>query len=63
MYESIAGGKVLESAQAEVLVAEINRFKNSFLASDGSRVVNEPAARTLPADEVSQETIKANRDG
>ncbi len=63
VYESIAGGKVLEKDQAEALVAETNRFKQSFLASDGSRVVNEAEAGALPAEDVEQETIKVKRNG
>ncbi|BDH56373.1 F0F1 ATP synthase subunit alpha [Tsukamurella sp. PLM1] len=63
VYESIAGGKVLEKDQAEALVAETNRFKESFLASDGSRVVNEAEAGALPAEDVEQETIKVKRNG
>ncbi|KXO88806.1 F0F1 ATP synthase subunit alpha [Tsukamurella pseudospumae] len=63
VYESIAGGKVLEKDQAAALVAETNRFKESFLASDGSRVVNEAEAGALPAEDVEQETIKVKRNG
>ncbi len=63
VYESIAGGKVLEKDQAEALVAETNRFKQSFLASDGSRVVNEAEADALPAEDVEHETIKVKRNG
>ncbi|TWS17790.1 F0F1 ATP synthase subunit alpha [Tsukamurella asaccharolytica] len=63
VYESIAGGKVLEKDQAEILVAETNRFKESFLASDGSRVVNEAESDALPPEDVEQETIKVKRNG
>ncbi len=63
VYESIAGGKVLEKDQAEILVAETNRFKQSFLASDGSRVVNEAESGALPAEDVEHETIKVKRNG
>ena len=63
VYESIAGGKVLEKDQAEILVAETNRFKQSFLASDGSRVVNEAESDALPAEDVEHETIKVKRNG
>ncbi|WP_019200288.1 F0F1 ATP synthase subunit alpha [Tsukamurella sp. 1534] len=63
VYESIAGGKVLEKDQAAALVAETEKFKQSFLASDGSRVVNEAEAGTLPAEDVEQETIKVKRNG
>ncbi|MDF0530295.1 F0F1 ATP synthase subunit alpha [Tsukamurella sp. 8F] len=63
VYESIQGGKVLEKDQAEILVNETNHFKQSFLASDGSRVVNEAEAGTLPAEDVEQETIKVKKNG
>lgn len=63
VYESIAGGKVLEKDQAEILVAKTNRFKQSFLASDGSRVVNEAESDALPAEDVEHETIKVKRNG
>jgi F-type H+-transporting ATPase subunit alpha len=61
VYDSIAGGAKLSDEQAEALVAETDKFKQSFLASDGSRVVNEAKAHTLDADEVNKEEIKVNR--
>ncbi|MBT0568419.1 F0F1 ATP synthase subunit alpha [Williamsia sp. CHRR-6] len=57
VYESIAGGKVLADDQAEALEAATNRFKQGFLASDGSRVVNEEEADALHPDEVANEEI------
>ncbi len=63
VYDSIHGGKVLEKDQAEILVREVNNFKRSFLASDGSRVINEVEANALPADAVEHETIKVKRNG
>ncbi|GAA4400362.1 F0F1 ATP synthase subunit alpha [Tsukamurella soli] len=63
VYESIKGGKVLEKEQAEILVREVDHFKQSFLASDGSRVVNEAEANPLPAEDVTHETIKVKRNG
>jgi len=61
VYDSIAGGAKLSDDQAEALVAETNKFKQSFLASDGSRVVNEAKAHTLEAEAVNKEEIKVNR--
>ncbi|WP_018180559.1 F0F1 ATP synthase subunit alpha [Jongsikchunia kroppenstedtii] len=61
VYDSIAGGAKLSDDQAEALVAETDKFKQSFLASDGSRVVNEAKAHTLEAEAVNKEEIKVNR--
>ena len=61
VYESIAGGAALSSDQAEALVAETQKFKNSYLTSDGQRVVNEAQAPALDADEVAQESINVRK--
>ncbi|MDG3012843.1 F0F1 ATP synthase subunit alpha [Rhodococcus sp. D2-41] len=61
VYEAIAGGKALDDESAAALVAATNRFKQGFLASDGSRVVNEATPEALAADEVGQETVTVNR--
>ncbi|MFT4041982.1 MAG: F0F1 ATP synthase subunit alpha [Gordonia sp. (in: high G+C Gram-positive bacteria)] len=61
VYDSIAGGNVLSADQAEVLVAETNKFKNSYLTHDGKRVVNEAEVAPLDADEVEQEEIKIRK--
>ncbi|GAB3133461.1 F0F1 ATP synthase subunit alpha [Tsukamurella serpentis] len=63
VYDSIAGGAVLEKDQAKILEAETDKFKQSFLASDGSRVVNEAESDALPAEDVEHETIKVKRNG
>ncbi|MDN5757585.1 MAG: F0F1 ATP synthase subunit alpha [Tomitella sp.] len=60
-YESIAGGTVLGDEAGEQLVAATDKFKQGFIASDGSRVVNEAAAEPLAADAVDQETVTVNR--
>ena len=55
------GGKVLADDQAEALVAETNKFKNSYLTHDGKRVVNEAEAAAMDADDVEQEQIKIRK--
>ncbi|GAB39157.1 MULTISPECIES: F0F1 ATP synthase subunit alpha [Gordonia] len=61
VYDSIAGGQVLTDDQAEALVAETNKFKNSYLTHDGKRVVNEAEAAAMDADDVEQEQIKIRK--
>ena len=61
VYASIAGGKVLADDEAEALVAETNKFKNSYLTHDGKRVVNEAEAAAMDADDVEQEQIKIRK--
>lgn len=41
--------------------AATDKFKEGFIASDGSRVVNDPEAETLGADEVEQEQVSVKR--
>ncbi|MGU3292301.1 F0F1 ATP synthase subunit alpha [Williamsia sp. M5A3_1d] len=61
VYESIAGGKALSDDQAEALVSEVNKFKQGYLTSDGSRVVNEEESGSLDPDEVTNEEIKLKK--
>ena len=61
VYESIDGGKVLDADNAEVLLTATEKFKQGFIASDGSRVVNEPEAEALAAEEVSKEQVNVKR--
>ncbi|EME20332.1 F0F1 ATP synthase subunit alpha [Rhodococcus triatomae] len=61
VYEQIAGGKALDDGSIEALKAATDKFKQGFLASDGSRVVNEAEAQALGADEVSQEQVSVTR--
>jgi F-type H+-transporting ATPase subunit alpha len=56
-FESIAGGKVLKGEAADAIKAATEKFKQSFLASDGSRVVNEAAAGELDSEEVESLTV------
>ncbi|QDQ97296.1 F0F1 ATP synthase subunit alpha [Tomitella fengzijianii] len=60
-FGSIAGGTVLGDDAAAEFVAATDRFKQGFLASDGSRVVNEAEADSLAPDAVDQETVTVNR--
>ncbi|MFC9790588.1 F0F1 ATP synthase subunit alpha [Rhodococcus sp. NPDC127528] len=61
VYEAIKGGKALDADSTAALMAATDKFKQGFLASDGSRVVNEAAATALGADEVSQEQVSVTR--
>lgn len=61
VYEQIAGGKALTDESIEALTAATAKFKEGFLASDGSRVVNEAEAEALGADEVAQEQVSVKR--
>ncbi|WP_027503028.1 F0F1 ATP synthase subunit alpha [Rhodococcus sp. UNC363MFTsu5.1] len=61
VYESIKGGKALDDTSIDALKAATDKFKEGFIASDGSRVVNEAEATTLGADEVSQEQVSVTR--
>lgn len=56
-FESIAGGKVLEGEAADAIKTETERFKQGFLASDGSRVVNEADAGELDHEEVESLSV------
>ncbi|MDJ0107281.1 F0F1 ATP synthase subunit alpha, partial [Rhodococcus erythropolis] len=61
VYSSINGGKALDADNAAALIAATNKFKEGFIASDGSRVVNEAEADALGADEVENEQINVKR--
>jgi F-type H+/Na+-transporting ATPase subunit alpha len=61
VYSSINGGKALDADNAAELIAATNKFKEGFIASDGSRVVNEAEADALDADEVANEQINVKR--
>lgn len=60
-YEQIAGGKALTDESADAFKTATEKFKEGFIASDGSRVVNDPEAETLGADEVEQEQVSIKR--
>ncbi|WP_149361964.1 F0F1 ATP synthase subunit alpha [Lolliginicoccus suaedae] len=61
VYESIDGGKALSEDDISTLMAAVNKFKDGFIASDGSRVVNEAEAEPLSEDEVDQEQLTVKR--
>ncbi|MGZ8179402.1 F0F1 ATP synthase subunit alpha [Williamsia sp. SKLECPSW1] len=61
VYDSLAGGKVLADDQAESLVDEVNKFKQGFSTTDGSRVVDDEDPEALNADEVTNEEIKLRK--
>ncbi|AZG44748.1 F0F1 ATP synthase subunit alpha [Gordonia insulae] len=61
VYDSIAGGKVLTDDQAEALVDETNKFKNSYLTHDGKRVVNEAETKAMDSEDVTHEQITVRK--
>lgn len=61
VYDSIDGGKVLSDDQAEALVTEVDKFKNSYLTHDGRRVVNEAATEAMDAEDVAHEEITVRK--
>lgn len=61
VYDSIAGGKTLSDDQAEALVDETNKFKNSYLTHDGKRVVNEAEAKAMDSENVEHEQITVRK--
>ncbi|KAA2259431.1 F0F1 ATP synthase subunit alpha [Solihabitans fulvus] len=57
----IRESKDLSKDNEERIVNAVNSFKEQFTASDGSSVVNEPAATAMDADQVGQESVKVSR--
>ncbi|MEU1985527.1 F0F1 ATP synthase subunit alpha [Nocardia sp. NPDC019395] len=56
-FTSIAGGKVLQGEAADQIKAATDKFKQGFLASDGTRVVNEAGAGELAHEEVESLSV------
>ena len=56
-FTAIAGGKVLDGDAAEQIKTATDNFKQGFLASDGTRVVNEPGADELGHEEVESLSV------
>lgn len=57
-FDALQGGaKKLEGEPAEAIKAATEKFKQGFLASDGSRVVNEAAAGQLDHEEVESLSV------
>ena len=61
VYEQIAGGAALSDDSMSTLKAKTDEFKEGFVASDGSRVVNEPEAEALSEDEIDRETLTVTK--
>lgn len=60
-FASIEGGKVLQGDAVEQIKSATNKFKQGFLASDGSRVVNEAEAGQLEGEEVESLSVTRKR--
>ncbi|MCP9620676.1 F0F1 ATP synthase subunit alpha [Nocardia otitidiscaviarum] len=61
-FDALQGGaKPLEGEAADAIKAATEKFKQTFLASDGSRVVNEPAAGELDHEEVESLSVTRKR--
>ncbi|WP_067548934.1 F0F1 ATP synthase subunit alpha [Nocardia crassostreae] len=57
-FDALQGGaKVLEGEAADAIKAATDKFKQGFLASDGSRVVNEAEAGELDHEEVESLSV------
>ncbi|GAA5068331.1 F0F1 ATP synthase subunit alpha [Nocardia callitridis] len=56
-FGAIEGGKVLTGDAAESIKSATDAFKQGFLASDGTRVVNEAAAGELGHEEVESLSV------
>jgi F-type H+-transporting ATPase subunit alpha len=57
-FDALEGGrKPLDGEAADAIKSETDKFKEGFLASDGSRVVNEAAAGDLDHEEVESLSV------
>ncbi|MFL0578583.1 F0F1 ATP synthase subunit alpha [Dietzia sp. 179-F 9C3 NHS] len=61
VYSQIEGGTALSDESMETLKSKTDAFKEGFVASDGSRVVNEPEAEALDDDEIDREKITVTK--
>ncbi len=62
VYEYIAGGaKALNEENTDKLVKATDQFKLSYVASDGSRIINEADVEPLDASEVHHEKITVKK--
>ncbi len=61
VYEQINGGVPFSDDSKSALARSVDEFKRGFQTSDGSRVVNEPEARTMEQDEVEKSQITVTR--
>ena len=61
VFSQIDGGAALSEESMATLQAKTNEFKEGFVASDGSRVINEPEAEALSEDEIDRETLTVTK--
>ena len=61
VFTQIDGGGALSDESKATLEAKTNEFKEGFVSSDGSSVVNEPAAEALSEDEIDRETLTVTK--
>ncbi|HJC60606.1 MAG TPA: F0F1 ATP synthase subunit alpha [Candidatus Dietzia intestinigallinarum] len=61
VFSQIEGGAALSDESMATLRAKTNEFKEGFVASDGSRVINEPEAEALSEDEIDRETLTVTK--
>ncbi|GLB62493.1 ATP synthase subunit alpha [Dietzia sp. NCCP-2495] len=61
VYSQIEGGAALSDESKSALEARTDEFKQGFVASDGSRVVNEPEAEPLAADDIDRESLTVSK--
>ncbi len=61
VFSQIEGGAALSDESMAILRAKTNEFKEGFVASDGSRVINEPEAEALSEDEIDRETLTVTK--
>ena len=61
VFSQIEGGAALSDESRATLRAKTNEFKEGFVASDGSRVINEPEAEALSEDEIDRETLTVTK--
>jgi len=61
VYTQIEGGGALSDESQDTLRTKTDEFKEGFVASDGSRVINEPEAEALSEDEIDRETLTVTK--
>ena len=61
VYSQIDGGAALSDESKAALEVRTDEFKQGFVTSDGSSVVNEPAAEALAADDIDRETLTVTK--
>ena len=61
VYTQIDGGAVLSDESKAALDSKTDEFKQGFVATDGSRVVNEPEPEPLAEDDIDRETLTVTK--